>query len=82
MLIPNDSSVFCSIVKECLKKWKGLRDTYRKTKKREKEKKRSGAGASAGKAWKFSRIMSFIDPFMEDRPSESNMEEPSECESE
>ena len=73
-------SVLCSIVNECNKKWKGLRDTYRKNKKKEK---RSGAGAGGGKPWK-----AFIDPFMEDRQSQTNMAEPgpvsdseSECES-
>ena len=29
-------SVLCSIVNECIKKWKGLRDTYRKNRKKEK----------------------------------------------
>lgn len=87
-MIPNDSCVFCFLlVKVCHKKWKGLRDTYRNYKKKEKERRRSGAGAGGGKTWKFARIMAFIDPFMEDRPSESNMVEPgpsseSECECE
>ncbi|KAK0138771.1 hypothetical protein N1851_024687 [Merluccius polli] len=74
-------------VNECNKKWKGLRDTYRKNK--TKEKRRSGAGAGGGKPWKYARIMAFIDPFMEDRQSQTNMAEPgpvsdseSECESE
>ena len=74
-------SVLCSIVNECIKKWKGLRDTYRKN--RKKEKRRSGAGAGGGKPWKYARIMAFIDPFMEDRHSQTNMAGPvSESESE
>ena len=95
MLIPNDSCVFefsvlCSIVNECNKKWKSqpLRDTYRKNKKKEKERRRSGAGAGGGKPWKYAHIMAFIDPFMEDRQSQTNMAEPgpvsdseSKCES-
>ncbi|KAK0137994.1 Transcription factor Adf-1 [Merluccius polli] len=76
-------------VNECNKKWKSLRDTYRKNKKKEKERRRSGAGAGGGKPWKYARIMAFIDPFMDDRQSQTNMGEPgpvseseSECESE
>ncbi|KAK0142794.1 Transcription factor Adf-1 [Merluccius polli] len=72
-------------VNECNKKWKSLRDTYRKNK--EKERRRSGAGAGGGKPWKYAGIMAFIDPFMDDRESQTNMGEPgpvseSECESE
>ena len=69
-------SVLCSIVNECIKKWKGLRDTYRKNRKKEKERRRSGAGAGGGKPWKYARIMAFIDPFMEDRHSQTNMAGP------
>ncbi|CAL8383171.1 unnamed protein product [Gadus morhua 'NCC'] len=70
-------------VNECIKKWKGLRDTYRKNRKKEKERRRSGAGAGGGKPWKYARIMAFIDPFMEDRHSQTNMAGPvSEGESE
>ncbi|CAL8234229.1 unnamed protein product [Boreogadus saida] len=70
-------------VNECIKKWKGLRDTYRKNRRKEKERRRSGAGACGGKAWKYARIMAFIDPFMEDRHSQTNMAGPvSESESE
>ncbi|KAK0143412.1 Transcription factor Adf-1 [Merluccius polli] len=74
-------------VNECIKKWKSLRDTYRKNKKKEKERRRSGAGAGGGKPWKYAGIMAFIDPFMDDRESQTNMGEPgpvseSECESE
>ena len=69
-------SVLFSIVNECIKKWKGLRDTYRKNRRKEKERRRSGAGACGGKAWKYARIMAFIDPFMEDRHSQTNMAGP------
>ncbi|CAL8363270.1 unnamed protein product [Boreogadus saida] len=62
-------------VNECIKKWKGLRDTYRKNRKKEKE-RRSGAGAGGGKPWKYACIMAFIDPFMEDRHSQTNMAGP------
>ncbi|KAK0149366.1 Transcription factor Adf-1 [Merluccius polli] len=70
-------------VDECNKKWKSLRDTYRKNKK--KERRRSGAGAGGGKPWKYAGIMAFIGPFMDDRESQTNMGEPgpvSESESE
>ncbi|CAL8295071.1 unnamed protein product [Boreogadus saida] len=66
------SRVVGGSVNECIKKWKGLRDTYRKNRKKEKE-RRSGAGAGGGK---YACIMAFIDPFMEDRHSQTNMAGP------
>ena len=45
-------------------------------KNRKKERRRSGAGAGGGKPWKYARIMAFIDPFMEDRHSQTNMAGP------
>ncbi|CAL8276969.1 unnamed protein product [Boreogadus saida] len=73
---PEVSRVVGWSVNECIKKWKGLRDTYRKNRRKEKERRRSGAGACGGKAWKYARIMAFIDPFMEDRHSQTNMAGP------
>ncbi|XP_034006687.1 spermidine/spermine N(1)-acetyltransferase-like protein 1, partial [Trematomus bernacchii] len=58
----------------CKKKWKTLRDRYRKEKQQEKEAKRSGAGSSGGyKPWRFAAIMSFLNPFMIDRETSSNV---------
>ncbi|XDV26171.1 hypothetical protein PO909_029947 [Leuciscus waleckii] len=56
----------------CKKKWKGLRDTFKKNKNREKEASRSGAGLGVHKHWKYSAIMSFLTPFLEFRESSSN----------
>ncbi|MED6266182.1 hypothetical protein CHARACLAT_033161 [Characodon lateralis] len=57
----------------CQKKWKGLRDTYLKERRKELEKRRSGAAAGAGKKWRFSAVLSFLDPFVAPRPTTSNM---------
>lgn len=61
------------IVDDCKKRWKNLRDTYRKEKKKEKERSRSGSEASSQRPWRYSQIMAFLDPFMEDRATSSNM---------
>uniref|UniRef100_A0A671PYE7 MADF domain-containing protein n=1 Tax=Sinocyclocheilus anshuiensis TaxID=1608454 RepID=A0A671PYE7_9TELE len=53
-------------------KWKGLRDTYVREKKKETEKK-SGSGASQGKKWKYFAVLSFLDPFVTPRETSSNM---------
>lgn len=50
-----------------------MRDTYRRERKKEKEKSRSGAGASQTRPWRYSQIMSFLNPFMEERATSSNM---------
>ncbi|XP_077089916.1 uncharacterized protein LOC143741489 isoform X2 [Siphateles boraxobius] len=56
----------------CRKKWKSLRDTYLKEKRKEME-KRSGSAAGSGKRWKFSQILGFLDPFgVEARIGEDN----------
>ncbi|MEQ2292996.1 hypothetical protein AMECASPLE_028745 [Ameca splendens] len=59
----------------CRKKWKGLRDTYLKERRKELEKRRSGAAAGAGKKWRFSAVLSFLDPFVAPRPTTSNMDQ-------
>ncbi|XP_047235562.1 uncharacterized protein LOC124876659 [Girardinichthys multiradiatus] len=57
----------------CRRKWKGLRDTYLKERRKELEKRGSGAAAGAGKKWRFSGVLSFLDPFVAPRPIPSNM---------
>ncbi|KAI9513661.1 hypothetical protein NQZ68_040677 [Dissostichus eleginoides] len=58
----------------CRKKWKTLRDRYRKDKQNEKEGKRSGAGSSGGyKPWCFAAVMSFLNSFLIDRETSSNV---------
>uniref|UniRef100_A0A3B3RL34 MADF domain-containing protein n=1 Tax=Paramormyrops kingsleyae TaxID=1676925 RepID=A0A3B3RL34_9TELE len=59
---------------ECKKRWKSLRDTYRKERRKEAERKRSGAGASSVRPWRYSGVMGFLNPFLEDRIPASNME--------
>ncbi|XP_077073440.1 transcription factor Adf-1-like [Siphateles boraxobius] len=49
----------------CRKKWKSLRDTYLKEKRKEME-KRSGSAAGSGKRWKFSQILGFLDEKRQD----------------
>ncbi|KAK7939070.1 hypothetical protein WMY93_002396 [Mugilogobius chulae] len=56
----------------CRKKWKGLRDTYLKEKRRETE-KRSGSAGGTKKKWKYSEVMSFLDPFIAPRQTTGNM---------
>ncbi|XP_042632303.1 transcription factor Adf-1-like [Cyprinus carpio] len=48
----------------CRKKWKSLRDTYLRERRKETE-KRSGSAAGSGKKWKYSAVLSFLDPFVQ-----------------
>ncbi|XP_073803716.1 uncharacterized protein isoform X6 [Danio rerio] len=57
----------------CRKKWKSLRDTYLKERRKETE-KRSGSAAGSGKKWRFSAVLSFLDPFVSPRETSGNME--------
>ncbi|RXN18500.1 transcription factor Adf-1-like protein [Labeo rohita] len=57
----------------CRKKWKSLRDTYLKERRKETE-KRSGSAAGSGKKWKYSAVLSFLDPFVSPRETSGNME--------
>ncbi|KAL2102071.1 hypothetical protein ACEWY4_003832 [Coilia grayii] len=61
---------------ECKKKWKGLRDTLRKERRKEKERKRSGAEGGVARPWRYKEVMGFLNPFMEDRQTSSNVEGP------
>ncbi|CAK6970780.1 transcription factor Adf-1-like [Scomber scombrus] len=58
-------------VEVCRKKWKGLRDTYLK-KKREGE-RRSGSAGGELKKWRFSAVLSFLEPFTTPRETSGNM---------
>ncbi|XP_034725477.1 uncharacterized protein LOC117943446 [Etheostoma cragini] len=58
---------------DCKKKWKSLRDMFKKERKKEKDRQRSGAGASSVRPWLYSAVMGFLNPFMEDRPTSTNM---------
>ncbi|MED6243967.1 hypothetical protein ATANTOWER_031791 [Ataeniobius toweri] len=46
---------------------------YLKERRKELEKRRSGAAAGAGKKWRFSAVLSFLDPFVAPWPTTSNM---------
>lgn len=54
----------------CRKKWKSLRDTYIKEKRKAPK---SGAAAGTGKKWKFFGVLSFLDPFITPRATSGNM---------
>ena len=60
------------IAKECIKKWRGLRVSYVREKKREKERTRSGAGRVNHKPWKYYAVMGFLAPFVEQRATSGN----------
>nr|XP_023692912.1 uncharacterized protein LOC111856863 [Paramormyrops kingsleyae] len=62
---------------KCKKTWKNLRDRYIKERKKVREKK-SGAGAEHKTTWKFFLIMSFLEPYVRERATSSNMSPPSE----
>nr|CAD7429811.1 unnamed protein product [Timema monikensis] len=51
--------------------WIKLRDAYRSSLKRMKS-SRSGSEATFSKAWKYSEQMSFLQPYMKDRPRHTN----------
>ncbi|XP_061634140.1 transcription factor Adf-1-like isoform X2 [Phyllopteryx taeniolatus] len=55
----------------CRRKWKGLRDTYLRDRKKEQEKK-SGSVAGPLKRWKYSAGLSFLDPFVSPRENTSS----------
>uniref|UniRef100_A0A8C2ZMT2 MADF domain-containing protein n=1 Tax=Cyclopterus lumpus TaxID=8103 RepID=A0A8C2ZMT2_CYCLU len=59
-------------VEVCRKRWKGLRDSYLKEKRRSTDKK-SGSGAGTYKKWKYSAVLSFLDPFITPRDTSGNM---------
>uniref|UniRef100_A0A671U1Y5 MADF domain-containing protein n=1 Tax=Sparus aurata TaxID=8175 RepID=A0A671U1Y5_SPAAU len=62
-------------VDDCRKRWKNVRDTHRRERKKEKERCRSGAEASTSRPWHYSQIMAFLNPFMEDRGDAGNIGE-------
>ncbi|KAL7376639.1 hypothetical protein ABVT39_012534 [Epinephelus coioides] len=56
----------------CRRKWKSLRDTYLRERKKETE-KRSGAAAGTGKKWRYFAVLSFLDPFVAQRETSGNI---------
>ncbi|XP_045921420.1 uncharacterized protein LOC123980890 isoform X2 [Micropterus dolomieu] len=60
-------SCLCFLSEEiCRRKWRGLRDTYLKEKRKEIEKRNV-----CGKRWKHSEVLSFLDPFFNVTPRET-----------
>ncbi|XP_028320033.1 uncharacterized protein LOC114474159 [Gouania willdenowi] len=53
----------------CRKKWKRLRNTYIKERRKNEDRRRG----STSKRWKYSALMSFLDPFVSPRETSSNM---------
>ncbi|KAK7922818.1 hypothetical protein WMY93_009720 [Mugilogobius chulae] len=59
-------------VKLCKEKWRSLRDSFVKS--RKKSALPSGSGAGVIKEWKFEKIISFILPYLQPRSSRSNLD--------
>ncbi|XP_059894294.1 uncharacterized protein LOC132447509 [Gadus macrocephalus] len=55
----------------CRRKWKSLRDRYIREKRKE-EGKKIGSAARTVKKWKFSAVLSFLDPFVTPKETSSN----------
>ena len=66
------SDKYFFVVEVCKKKWKTLRDTFKKEKNRKKERSRSGAGLGSGRPWRYATVMSFLAPFLEFRETSNN----------
>ncbi|CAM4718787.1 unnamed protein product [Leuciscus chuanchicus] len=64
----------CLSVEKWRKKWKYLRDTFKREKNEEKERKKSGSGTAAGsRRWKYTSILSFLEPYITNRDTSSNL---------
>ncbi|KAI4817102.1 hypothetical protein KUCAC02_009384 [Chaenocephalus aceratus] len=61
----------------CKAKWKSLRDAFVKTRKKSIP---SGSAGGSQKAWKYSDIMSFLLPYIQQRSSTSSLGNPSPLE--
>ncbi|XP_072218032.1 uncharacterized protein [Leuresthes tenuis] len=57
---------------ECRRKWKTLRDQHRRERQREKDRRESGVGLSNYKPWRYSAILSFLNPFIDARAAGTN----------
>ncbi|CAL8362336.1 unnamed protein product [Arctogadus glacialis] len=58
---------------ECVKRWRSLRDRYRRERVKEKEAQRSGAGADKQPVWRYMAVMGFLAPFLQNRGTTSNL---------
>ncbi|XP_076613208.1 uncharacterized protein LOC143336771 [Chaetodon auriga] len=57
---------------ECRRKWKMLRDQHRRERQREKERRESGVGLINYRPWRYSAILSFLNPFIDARAAGTN----------
>ncbi|XP_018530143.1 uncharacterized protein LOC108882240 isoform X2 [Lates calcarifer] len=57
---------------ECRRKWKTLRDQHRRERQREKERRESGVGLLNYRPWRYSSILSFLNPFIDARAAGTN----------
>ncbi|KAI3364641.1 hypothetical protein L3Q82_011424, partial [Scortum barcoo] len=57
---------------ECRRKWKMLRDQHRRERQREKERRESGVGLFNYRPWRYSSILSFLNPFIDARAAGTN----------
>ncbi|XP_029966163.1 uncharacterized protein LOC115401922 [Salarias fasciatus] len=57
---------------ECRRKWKTLRDQHRRERQREKERRESGIGLANYRPWRYSSILSFLNPFIDARAAGTN----------
>ena len=56
----------------CRRRWKSLRDTYMRERRKGTE-SRSGSAAGTAKKWKYFAVLSFLDPFVAPRETSGNM---------
>ncbi|KAK5615682.1 hypothetical protein CRENBAI_023365 [Crenichthys baileyi] len=70
----NDEDSGSSREDVCCKKCKGLQDTYLRERRKELESRRSGGPAGAVNRWRFSAVLSFLDPFVTAQPTTSNID--------
>ncbi|KAM8831829.1 uncharacterized protein AB9W97_003237 isoform 2-T2 [Spinachia spinachia] len=59
-------------VPECRRKWKTLRDQHRRERQREKDRRESGIGLFNYRPWRYSAILSFLNPFIDARAAGCN----------
>ncbi|KAF0024001.1 hypothetical protein F2P81_024631 [Scophthalmus maximus] len=57
---------------ECRRKWKTLRDQHRRERQRERERRESGVGLFNYRPWRYSSILSFLNPFIDARAAGTN----------
>lgn len=57
---------------ECKRKWKTLRDQHRRERMREKERRESGIGLFNYRPWRYSSVLSFLNPFVDARVAGTN----------